>query len=471
MSAFPTRPRLATHVRARRHLVDGDERIVLFDLGTGRLLQIGPREWGLVASADGTRDLDGIVLAAAREGAHARAPAARGFFEQLHQAGLLDDGVEEPWEETPEPEPEVVDEGSALLLEPLPDFSLHCDGSGSCCRIYTTVLFGPVEAARARALLPLVRDGGARHERVFTPERGSGPTGGAAVTLRDGCCVYLGDDGRCGLHAAGGPAAKPIGCNTFPASFVDDGESIKVSVSIECACVLASVDRPGGSPLVPAGARVRADLHETLVVDRLPDHVELTPTTSAPRAAYLAWSRSVARRLPVEDMAASLLALAGAIESDGIDEGAATRALEGGAPPGDLRPWIAALHRDASKREREDATWRSERDLARRATRWIAEATARLLEDAVLAAPITAARSEAFYLRALLHGHRLAGALPLAGALRDRAVRILVARALTQVFAALPETERDPACAHPLALVEAVLRGHGLDTYTEGVAG
>lgn len=471
MSAFPSRPRLATHVLVRRHLVDGDERIVLFDLGTGRLVQIGPREWGLVASADGTRDLDGIVLAAAREGAHARGPAARGFLEQLHEAGLLDDGLEAPPPDTPVPAPGSVEDASARLLEPLPDFSLHCDGSGSCCRIYATVLFGPVEAARARALLPLIRDGGARHERVFTPERGSGPTGGAAVTLRDGCCVYLGDDGRCGLHAAGGPSAKPVGCSTFPASFVDDGESIKVSVAVECACVLASVDRPGGAPLIPAGARVRSDLHETLIVDRLPDHVDLTRTTSAPRATYLSWSRAITRRLPVRDTAAALWALAGAIESDGLDEGAAARALESRGPVGDLRPWIAALHRDAGKREREDATWRSERDLARRATRWIVTATAWLLENEAPAAPIAAARSEGFYLRALLHGHRLAGALPLAVALRDRAARLVVARGLAQVLAALPEAELDPACAHPLALVEAMLRGHGLDTYAEGVGG
>jgi lysine-N-methylase len=471
MSAFPSRPRLASHVLVRRHLVDGDERMVLFDLGTGRLVQIGPREWGLIASADGTRDLDGIVLAAAREGAHARAPAVRGFLEQLHQAGLLDDGVEAPPEGAPAPEADLVEDRSAAPLEPLPDFSLHCDGSGSCCRIYATVLFGPVEAARARALLPLVRDGGARHERVFTPERGSGPTGGAAVTLRDGCCAYLGDDGRCGLHAAGGPGGKPVGCNTFPASFIDDGESIRVSVSVECACVLASVDRPGGSSLLPAGARVRGDLDETLVIDRLSEHLQLTPSAMAPRSAYLAWSRFVAARPPTGDTAAAMWALADAIASDGLDVAAAARALDGGAPMGDARAWIAALHRHASKRAREDATWRSERDLARRATAWLAQATALLLEDGAPSAPITAARSEAFYLRALLHGHRLVGPLPLATALRDRAVRLVVARGLGLLFAALPEAERDSACAHPLALVEATLRGHGLDTYTEDVAG
>ena len=170
MSSLPARPRLASHVLPRRHVVDGDERVVLHDLGTGRLVQIGPREWGLLAAADGTRDLDGIVLAAAREGAHARAAALEGFLAQLHQAGMLEDGVEEA------PSPAVMAEGeaesrddpAARPLVPLPGFGLHCDGSGSCCRFYGTVIFGPVEAARARALLPMVREGGARHERRST---------------------------------------------------------------------------------------------------------------------------------------------------------------------------------------------------------------------------------------------------------------------------------------------------------------
>ena len=88
------------------------------------------------------------------------------------------------------------------------------------------------------------------------PERGSGPTGGAIVTSCEGRCAYLGEGGLCGLHAAYGPAAKPVGCSTFPASFTDDGEVVRVSVSVECACVLASVGREGGSPLIPQGAEV-----------------------------------------------------------------------------------------------------------------------------------------------------------------------------------------------------------------------
>src|SRR5277367_2794044 len=204
-SALPARPKLAAHVLARRHLVDGDERVVLHDLGSGGLVQIGPREWGLLAAADGTRDLEGILLAAAREGAHARVPALEAFLQQLHAAGMLDEGID------PAPVAAGADDGAAARpLDPLPGFTLSCDGSGSCCRIYASILFGPVEAARARALLPQVLGGGERHERVFMPERGSGPTGGAVVALRDGRCAYLADSGRCAIHEAGGAAAKPV---------------------------------------------------------------------------------------------------------------------------------------------------------------------------------------------------------------------------------------------------------------------
>jgi lysine-N-methylase len=475
--SLPRRPRLAGHVLPRRHVVDGDERVVLHDLSTGRLVQIGLREWGLLASADGTRDVDGIVLAAAREGAHARAPAVEAFLIQLHAAGMIDDGTAAP----PAPPAPPADEGegedpvlaAARPLFSLPGYSLHCDGSGSCCRFYATVVFGPVEAARARALCPEVLGGGARHERVFMPERGSGPTGGAAVAYRDGRCAYLGPDDRCAIHAAGGPLAKPLGCRTFPASFLDDGETVRVSVSVECACVLASVDRPGGAPLVSEGARVRADLDETLVVDRLADHLLITPARVASRAAFLAWSRAVTRLFPDRDVPAALLALAGAVEAAGLDEDAAGRALASPPPvdPAAIAPFAAALAARAARRAAEDTSYRSERDLVLRGARWVAEA-ARALADpdlaaALLAAPPAAPRAERFYVAALLHGHRLAGARPLATALRDRAARVLVARALGLVLAAVPEPERDPAAAYPLALLEALLRGHGLDAYVD----
>ena len=61
--------------------------------------------------------------------------------------------------------------------------------------------------------------------------------------------------------------------------------------------------------------------------------------------------------------------------------------------------------------------------------------------------------------------------MPLSLALHERAVRLIVARSMRILFATLPPEALDPACAHPLALLEAMLRGHGLDAYAHDVTG
>jgi lysine-N-methylase len=176
-------------------------------------------------------------------------------------------------------------------------------------------------------------------------------------------------------------------------------------------------------------------------------------------------------------MAAALTSLSACVEKHGLDVGPVTEALTHPLSIDDasLLPWVDALRGRAQRRVRDDAAWRSATDLARRATAWIDEAAASLVDPAffaqVLRAPLGLRRSEAFYLRAVVHGHQLVGALSIADALRDRAVRVLVARSLRHVVAGVPAGERDTACVHPLALVEAVLRGHGLDAYAHDVAG
>ncbi|MEO7329637.1 MAG: YkgJ family cysteine cluster protein [Minicystis sp.] len=464
MSApFPTRPRLGDHVLARRHLVGDEEHVVLHDLRTGRLVKIGPREWTLLAAADGTRDLPGVVLAAAREGAHAREPALRAYLGQLHEAGLLHDDSQPPSSEieTLETAPLTPPDRPLSLL---PDFSLHCDGSGSCCRLYASVLFAPIEAARARALLPEILDGGARPERVFLPEHGPGPCAGAAVAMIDGRCAYLADSGWCKLHTKAGPTAKPLGCSLFPASFVDDGERVRVSTWVECACVLASVGRPGGAPLIDPAAQTRGDLDPAVHVARLPERALVRDGEHAPAASLRRFMDDLAACAPPRDIPRALWSLADRLESKGLER---TARFDPDPPSIDadaLRPWIEALHARASRRARDDEAWRSDRDLARLGTIAIADATRALLLPSALAAlleqPPPAPASEAFSLRATLHGLRLIGELPLTHALRDHAVRLLVARALPPALGT-----DDRAFDHPLALLEAMLRGHGLSVY------
>jgi lysine-N-methylase len=473
-SPLPLRPRLTDHVVVRRHRAAAEDLWVVTDERSGASFALGAREWGILAQIDGTRDPEGIVLAAVRAGVPVRAGAVHEFLASLAGMGLLEAGAAEPRPPAPAP-PRALERP----LDPLPGFALTCDGRGSCCRLYGSIIFRPVEEARARALLPLVLDAGDRPEDAFTPLRGAVPCGASSVGLVDGRCAYLEGDGRCGLHAVAGPLAKPLGCRTFPASFVDDGEAVRVAPVVECACVLASAREPGlGEPLLPPGARTVADLDAGIVIDVLPETIPITPHRAASRADLVRWSRVVAASPPPANPALALWTLATTIEIAGLEPDAAAHALASpGAPdPESMRPLVDALLARATRRARLDETWRAPTDLARRAVRWIRDAARCIVADqdalpALLVATLDAAPSEAFYLRAAAHGHHLIDAdLPLAHALRDRAVRMILARALPLLEGSGDMTD-EPALREPLALVEATLRAHGLAAYAHDVLG
>ncbi len=467
-STPPARPRLAAHVLARRHLVGEEERVILHDARTGQLLQLGPREWVLLSAADGTRDVEGIVIAAAREGAHARVPAAQAFFAELHAAGLL--GADDAGEDAARFGSTAAATPRGARARPGGARSPRAPAGGAA-RLQPA-LRRPRELLPDLRLDPLRSRGGGAGAGIAArrAERGRAPRAGLHAGARDvavrglrrgdadGRCAYLEGEGRCSLHAKGGPEAKPLGCRTFPTSFIDDGESVRVSVAVECACVLASVGRPGGAPLLDPRLVTRGGIWTSASMSpgcrtarrwrpaRPPPRAEVVCLVAAPRRGCAPARR---RRGP-------LLARRRA-RGRGPRRGG-DRACERPDPldPAALAPWLAALHGRAARRAREDAAWRSERDLARRATRWIAEATLALAEPDLLAAlllapvPARVGDRERFYLRAALHGHRLLGALPLSLALRDRAVRLVVARVLPAVVDG--EGADDPACAEPIAL-------------------
>ena len=450
---LPFHPRLAEHALVRRHVIDGEETVVIHDTRTGDLVRMGTREWAQLSAADGTRDLAGLTLAAAKSGALRRASEIVMVLERLQGMGLLADGIDRA-----DPPPPAA----FRPLFVLPDFSLTCDESGACCGVYGSILFTPLEAARARAALPLVRDGGEQQDQVFTPEAGTDASGRLAVALVDNRCAYLGGDGRCGVHAAAGADAKPATCRIYPATFVDDGETIRVSLGVECPCVLDSVGVAGGAPLVPAGAQNRADLPVGARVLALPDPLAITDGASVARAAYVRWSRLVAAQPSPAEPVAALWSLAAAVELHGLDETATIAALASPTLPdvNAVAHWIQALSERADSRVTSASAWRSARDRSLTASREIAAAAAQLRDPAALAlalaTPSSEPAAEAFYLRAVIHGHQITGRLPLALSLRDRAVRLLVARAMA---VASPEARR------PLAILEAMMRGHGMEIY------
>jgi lysine-N-methylase len=551
---------------------------MLHDVESGDVVEIGPREWVLLASADGTRDVDGVRLAATREGVEVSREALVELLDGVRQAGMLADGpaprrapahapgpkdahageqahrahhdhahapptshdhdhdhgdehghaherrdhdhdhdpthahgdehahgdkhghAHERHDQDHDPTHAHGDEhahgdahahddehaqgaaagrGTVPLaerpIERLAGYGFHCDGHGTCCQLYATVVFSPLEAARARSLKPGVLDAGDRHEHAFMPERGSGPCAGSAVALVDGRCAYL-DGTLCALHSAGGAGAKPLGCNLFPLALVDDGTRVRASVSVECACVLASVGKAGGAPILDVEMRVRGDLDPAVVVDELPAEVALTGEVRAPIAEYLRWSDAALEGLRESfDPALSAWGLADAIEVHGLDPARAMAAISDPPALDEARAarWLAALAEKAARRAKAQNAWRSPKDLCRRGVSIVAAAAGLLADPDVLGAVAAGAGAapvdEDFYLRVALFGHQLVG-YPLAVALRDRGVAIWVARAFPLAAEALYPGESEPAFEHPLALVEALLRGHGLRRYTDAVA-
>lgn len=476
----PRRPILLPHVFPRRHLTSAGRLVVLLDTDKNRSLPIAERSYRVLSAMDGTRDVEGIARRVRLDGGRAEAGEVAAFVAELAEAGLVGEAPEEPSDEeqatlrAPLPTP-LPPEDPTRALEELPGFRLECDGRGSCCRFYPTVAFTPLEAARARTYLPEVLDAGHVEARAFLPIAGRDTTL-LAVSLDKGRCAYLEPSGACGVHRAAGAAAKPLGCRTYPARFVDDGISVRVSPWFECACVASSArgDRGEGASLVPGEAHTRAELPPGVHVEHLPELVAVAEGRAASRAELAAWSGALVAACPATlDGVAAYASLARALSRCGLDEAASLEALRAPvAPtPDEVRPYLVALHQRAERLARE--AFRDPDDLARRAGTALAtacELAEGALDELLEPAP-SYARVEAAHLRVGLHGHHLAMGLgrqkTLALACFDRSMRLVAARALG-VVAKLGELD-DPAFDEPLALVEALLRGYGLSAYlTDG---
>ncbi len=456
----PLRPRLADGVWARRHFVDGEERVILRAPRFDGVIQLGSAAWRALELADGTRDHDAVRLACARDGLFWTGAELTGLFVSLHEHGFLCDGIGPP---AAPAEPDRLPPHRPL--EPLAGFALRCDGSGVCCRIYDTVAFQPLEAERAR-LLTLER--GAKTTELFTPYLGAQLDRGTLVAACvDGRCTFLEEDGRCELQRRGGPEGKPFGCRLFPRACADDGEAIRVSVLPECACVFSSLGRDDGDPLVDPD--ITSGLARRLAVAVLHEPVFVGAGRTVSRRELRRWSTWLADELRATDDDAVALAwsLAAAVERDGLTQvmPPVTAPLEAEAGP-----WLTALRRAAAATVDDGTSWRSERDVRTAATRWLSSALESVAwEDVVRPAD---APHERFYLLALNHAYRFTlEARTLAQGLRDRAVRLLAARAMAAVDQdAVTAPGALPRAAAALALVEALLRNSPLAGYASDAA-
>ena len=464
---LPHRPRLADAVMLRRHLNDGEEHLALYDTARSEVIEIDAPQLAQLDACDGTRDIGGVVLACVRKGVYRRFSALIDFLSGLHQRGMLTDGIAVVAKPAPS-HPERP-------LAQLPGYRLVCDENGSCCATYSSLHFTAADARRAMAAAPDVLQGAPR-ERVFLPLNNN-HDGHCSVTLVNGRCAFLADDNACRIHRASGSAAKPAGCRSYPATFVDDGQQVRVSVGVECACVLSSVGAGAGAgmPLAPEGAACEAHLLTGTRVVRLPDRIAVAADREQERGALRAWSDAVVAALPRDgDALACAWALAGALTADGLDVAAAKAALTTAQPPSAaaLAMRLMALAAQTGSLRASTAGWRSERDRSRRLCAWLDDAAQALMDQRevtrLLKGPAAFAQDEWFYLRAAVFGHQLVvPALTLAQAFRDRATRMLLARQAAKV---IPEDCRaDPSARYPLTAVEAMMRGQGLAQYAVGL--
>ncbi|MBL8740811.1 MAG: YkgJ family cysteine cluster protein [Myxococcales bacterium] len=435
------RPRLADHALMRRHTIDGGERVVIHHASTGALVALDPRSAELTLLADGTRDLDGIALAASRAGLFARQSELDELFAALANADLLADGIAPPAAILPTTP--LAPSFAALPVEVLPDYRFTCTGAGACCMQYASIVFGEEDRERARGFFAEL-PGEARADRVHLPLQSDDATR-TAMTLVDGACLQLDAERRCGLHRRGGFEAKPAACRAYPATFVIAGDRVSVSTSVECDCVLTSLSGDSGEPLVTA--TTGAELPAGLRVRELPAEISWVGDERVPRDRYLDFRREALALVPSANAVCVALSLA--------------KSLRDGAPYAlvsstELDPLVheplAAFARAMTAAAEAADSWRSARDRTRLMRREVASAASTLARrglGVLDSSPF--AEAESFTLRAALFGHALADEAPVAALLVDLAVRLLVAREL--------ELSGRRALGHPIAVVMAAARG------------
>lgn len=435
-TALPARPRLSERAWVRRHLTDGVERTFVHDALTGGLLDLD-REAQIVAlAADGTRDVEGLRLAVAAELGAATIDGVMEVLRPLGEQGLLVEGPP-PRAAEPAPPTDLPSRSSdARPLERLPDHRFACSGRGACCRQYASIVVTREDLVRARRAGLRALPGDPAEERVVTPLAGSIAGGRYAMTLVDGVCLQLEAEARCGLHVRGGSSAKPVGCRTFPAALVDDGETLRVALGLECDCAFdrASAD---GRPLLPDAATTD-DLVD-LPIRRLPQAISFTETSSLTPAELRRWADAARAALPrvglPQHLAHAIVPPAGRSSNAPVQLALAVRSL-------------AERMRSAATAA---AAWRSARDR----TRLLREAVAECAEGLVgepfsrALADERRAEDEHFATSVVLFGHLAVGDVPVSRRLGQLGAELVVARALG---AARPEL------GHPIAAVLSATR-------------
>ena len=131
-----------------------------------------------------------------------------------------------------------------VLMPRLAEQRYSCHGCGDCCRDFTIELRGD-DFARVQAQ---------GWEAEFGEPFWVDFAGRRWLRQReDGACIFLGEGGRCRIHARHGLEAKPVACQLFPFSFSPGPRGAQIGVNFACV----SVRRSAGAGLASHEAEVR----------------------------------------------------------------------------------------------------------------------------------------------------------------------------------------------------------------------
>ncbi|MBM4006755.1 MAG: YkgJ family cysteine cluster protein [Planctomycetes bacterium] len=119
-----------------------------------------------------------------------------------------------------------------VLMPAIPEQRYSCHGCGECCRDFTIELRG--EDFERVAAQGWERELGEPFWIDFAGRRW-------LRQREDGACVFLGEGGKCGIHARFGLEAKPIACQLFPFTFAPGPMDARVGVSFACGSVRRSL--------------------------------------------------------------------------------------------------------------------------------------------------------------------------------------------------------------------------------------
>jgi lysine-N-methylase len=212
--------------------------------------------------------------------------------------------------------------------------------------------------------------------------------------------------------------------------------------------------------------RDAADLDERVRVLRLPEQIALNRHRKATPTALRTWTQAI-MECETSDGVAACWALADAVDDHGLsrDSWADTFAATPPATDALAKP-LARLAAEA-KLLAQASQARLPSDRTRVLAEWTAAAATSLTDRKTLSARLATvgdATQEQFYLRATFWGYHLVDrGQRLTRALRDRAIRLLLARQMWAAPTAAGTT--DVAAAFPLTAVEAMMRGQNLEKY------